>query len=202
MPTRRGEARTFSPVVALCAVALLAIGNGCAHQTHVNPADVRNQFTGPSTRGLTQPFYDPDVQAFCDPPIGWKPDVLKQNATHVHQVWHSPTGATAYGVIHFKLPLPVGENLALQGFMAHMKETEGQATLIEQHHDAQLPGIRFVAEGGKYRIRANLIVGDWEGWAIYAGTFVSQKPIESELDEAVRAREHTRVGVLDIDRPN
>jgi hypothetical protein len=202
MLTRRGEARLFFPLAEWSVIALLAICGGCAHQNRVDPKQINAQFTGPTTRGLTTPFYDPDVQAFCDPPIGWKPDALKQNATHVHQVWHSPSGATAYGVIHFKLPLPVGENLALQGFMAHMKETEGEATLIERHDDPQLPGIRFVAEGGKYRIRANLIVGDWEGWAIYAGTFVHQKPVESELDAAIRAREHTRVGILDIDRPN
>jgi hypothetical protein len=202
MPKRRGEVCRFSPVAALCAAALLVVSTSCAHQSRLNPTDVQNQFNGPSVRGLTQPFYDPDVRAFCDPPVGWKPDPLKKNDVHTHQVWHSPSGATAYGVIHFKLPLPVGENLALQGFMAHMKQTEGEATLLQQERDPNLPGIRFVAEGGKYRIRANLIVGDWEAWAIYAGTFRNQKPIESELDKAIRAREHTRVGIVDIDRSN
>jgi len=112
----------------------------------------------------------------------------------VHRVWLSATGATAYGVIHFTLPLPVGENLALSGFLDEMKKTEGDCTLLQRQDDLSLPGIRFVAEGGLYRIHVNFLVATWEGWAVYAETLRGKPVIADEFDLAVRAREHTHVG--------
>ena len=37
-------------------------------------------------------------------------------------------------------------------------------------------------------------VDGFEGWAIYAGTLRNQQIMEDELDMAIRAREHTKVG--------
>jgi len=155
---------------------------------------VKPAWTTTDTLGLSAPLYDADVDAVCFPPIGWKPSPLKSSPNHVHQIWLSPTGDTAYGVIHFKMPLPVGENLAFSGFLTQMKKTEGEATLLERQDDATLPGIRFIAAGGIYVIRGNLLVEGWEGWTIYAGTLKSGPILQSELDLAVRAREHTQIG--------
>ena len=47
---------------------------------------------------------------------------LKQSDRHTHEVWLSPTGKTAYGVIHFKLPLPVGVNLVYWEFCEDEEE--------------------------------------------------------------------------------
>jgi hypothetical protein len=152
--------------------------------------------TGTDTAGLSLPFFDPDVNAVCDPPIGWKPQALKATPDHKDQVWLSPTRQTAYGVIHFVMPLPVGRSLAFVGFLNHMKKTEGDATLFYRRDDPELPGIRFIAQGGIYVIRANLLVSAWDGWAVYAGTLKSGQILPNELDFAVRAREHTRVGRL------
>jgi len=152
---------------------------------------------GPSVQnatGLAGPFYDPDVDAVCTPPAGWKPDPLKKSASHTHQVWLSATGRTAFGVIHFSMPFPVGEDLALWGFIKQMKQTEGDARLLSRQDDPNLPGIRFVAEGGRYKIFANLIVRGFSGWAVYAGTLRNQPVEPAELDLAEVAREHTQVG--------
>ena len=177
----------------LLVVYSLLLTAGFASSKH-DPAQTQAPWGTADTRGLSLPVYNGDVVAFCDPPIGWKPDPIKSDANHVHQIWLSPTTDTAYGIIHFKLPLPVGADLALSGFLAQMKKTEGDATLLERHDDPHLPGIRFTARGGVYTIRANLIVRGWEGWAVYAGT-ERGKPIDSiELDFALRAREHTCIG--------
>ena len=167
-------------------VALLVFLSACSHSHIVS--------INPDTRGLSLPAYDADVFAICDPPIGWQPDPLKKSASHTHQVWVSPTGLTAYGVIHFNLPLPLGVDLVLWGFMKQMKDTEGDATLIRKEWDDKISGMRFVAEGGKYRIRANLFVEGFEGWAVYAGTLRDKAINENELDMAERARERTNVG--------
>jgi hypothetical protein len=145
--------------------------------------------------GLTPPAPVESVSAICAPPDGWKAEPLKHSARHNHQVWLSPSGDTAYGVIRFTMPLPVGLDLALWGFMREMKRSEGEAVLISRESDPELPGLRFVAEGGLYRVRTNLLVHGRRGWAIYAGTLVAHPVNASELAQAEQAREWTRVMV-------
>ena len=176
------------PLVAALLAMLFGMAACCS-----TPKPATGQ-TGLDIVGLSVPFFDPDVNAVCDPPVGWKPQALKSTPDHNDQVWLSPTGETAYGVIHFRMPLPVGRSLAFTAFLSQMKKTEGDATLFYKHDDPSLPGIRFIAQGGMYVIRANLLVSGWDGWAVYAGTLKSGQILPKELDFAVRAREHTRVG--------
>ena len=151
--------------------------------------------TRPVSAGLPAPAVDPLLFAAVVPPVGWKPDPPKVSDTHRHQVWISPHKTTAYGVIAFKLPLPVGPGLALWGVMREMKKKEGEASLLQQRDDPVLPGIRFVAEGGRYAIRGNLTTDGLRGWVVYAGT-LRGKPIDAaELKLAEQARDATRVGL-------
>jgi hypothetical protein len=188
------------PRVAFCWMApvLLAFPTGCADRPRPNLASINSDWKGPTTQGLLQPAYDPDVLAVCDPPAGWTADPLKSDENHTHKVWRSPNSVTAYGVIHFKMPFPAGSHIALSVFLQKMKKSEGEATLLSQADDPNLPGIRFVADGGRYQIRTNLIVDGWEGWAIYAGTLRNAPINQKELDMAVSAREHTGVGQPDV----
>jgi hypothetical protein len=145
--------------------------------------------------GLHPPMPNTDVQAMVVPPVGWSAEPLKSSDQHAHQVWISPSRNTAYGIIYFTLPWPVGQDLTLWGFLQQMKKTEGRADLISKESDDQLPGLRFVAQGVIYTVRTNLIVSGFHGWAVYAGT-INQKPVDDkELLTAIRAREQTRVGL-------
>jgi hypothetical protein len=148
-----------------------------------------------SMQGLPQPLPVKSVEALCVPPVGWQADPLKQSDRHAHQVWISPSGDTAYGVIRMKLPLPVGPSLVLWGFMDEMRRSEGQGTLLEKQHDREIGALRFVAEGGRYKVRTTLFVHGWRAWAIYAGTLRQRPENADELDLAVRAREATQIGL-------
>jgi hypothetical protein len=174
-------------VLAIALAVLVPALSGCASHNH--PASI----AGESTH-LSNPRFDPNVLADCDPPLGWIDQPLQSAPDNVIHVWHSPTGDTAYGVIHFKMPLPAGGNLALSGFMAQMTKREGTAKLLEKRDDANLPGIRFVAEGKLHSLRGNLIVRGWEGWAIYAGTRTDRPINSAELSLAIAARERTAIG--------
>ena len=135
------------------------------------------------------------VRAQCDPPPGWKADPLKRDERHTHQVWLSPTGRTAYGVIYFSVPLPIGVSAVRWQFLREMKKQQGGATLIEDQYDPKLPGIRFVVDDPVYRTRFNLVVNGFQGWAVYAGT-VRDQPIEpEELELAEKARDRTVLGL-------
>lgn len=153
--------------------------------------------TGPSAAGLTNPQLVDTVEALCVPPVGWNREPLKHSSRHNHQVWLSPSRHTAYGIIHFSLPLPVSAGFVLPFFLQEMKKSEGEAILLNRENDPGLPGVRFVAEGGRYKMRGNLIVHGWNGWAVYAGTLRKEEIDPDELDLAERARDHTVVGVTD-----
>ena len=169
--------------------SILAVAAGCS----ATPRPPAVPTMRPAFDRLTPPTVDPLLHAAVDPPLGWRPDPVKASETHRHQVWISPGKATAYGVISFKMPLPVGDNIALWGVLREMRAHEGEATLIERHDDPGLPGIRFTAEGGRYRVRGNLTTDGLRGWVVYAGT-LRAKPIDAaELRLAEQARDATRV---------
>jgi hypothetical protein len=134
------------------------------------------------------------VSAVCYPPTGWAPEPLKESSRHRHQIWLSPTGSTAYGVIHFSLPLPVGPEMVLRAFLREMQKQEGAADLLDKASDPALPGLRFEARGKLYHLWGNLMVSGWEGWAVYAGSRTGAPIMRSELELAATARESTRVG--------
>lgn len=188
-------------VAVLVVMASACTGGGCqsrgARQASVElPADrLDPALPGPMLGALSPAEPNADVEATVTPPAGWRAEPLKSSGKHNHQVWISPSGDTAYGVIRFKMPLPVGPDLALRlGILPEMRRTEGEARLISSQRDPDLPGLRFVAEGGLYRLRSNLITRGWRGWVIYAGTLRAKEIVPNELALAELAREHTAVG--------
>jgi hypothetical protein len=181
-----------SPMRRIALAILLAttvVTAGC-HQHHVPSAPAFD----PVQAGLTPPDYVDQLDATVVPPAGWKPDPVKSSSQHIHQVWLSPSGRTAYGVIHFMLPLPVGHDLALWGFIREMRRSEGDAQLLAKRWDPNYRLMRFVAQGGKYVVRANLLIRGSQGWAVYAGTLKNDRVEPDELELAEVAREHTRIG--------
>lgn len=147
--------------------------------------------------GLTGPVAVPAVRAICEPPEGWIAKPLEVERGRVQQTWVSPSGSTAYGVIAFRLPLPVGSDLALWGFLGEMRKQYNEGRLLSKKEDAALPGVRFMAEGGPYRLRTNLIVRGLSGWAVFAGTLRDRPENPAELELAERAREGTLVGLVE-----
>jgi hypothetical protein len=144
---------------------------------------------------LAEPFGVSELEAVAIPPAGWTADPIKRSRSHAHQAWLSPTRRTAYGIIRINLPLPfIGPDVVLPRFLDQMRDTEGEATLLSRYNDPRLPGVRFVAEGGQYRLRANLMTRGFRAWAVYAGTLRDQPEMPDELHLAEAAREETRVG--------
>jgi hypothetical protein len=177
-------------------LASLAMGipelAGCASHP---PPPIVHLGAAPALPGLTSLTLNDQLDAAIDPPLNWRRDKFDVDAKHVHAVWLSPTGDTAYGVVLMYLPLPVGPEMVLWGFLNHMRQTDRQADLLNKQKAPDLPGIRFTAESGQYRIRVNLIVRDWRAWAVYAGTVKDRPTNPNELQLAETARDHTEVGI-------
>ena len=181
-PLRRAPVKTFRMAAFLFLWVV-----GCAHHTTptTTPAIADRRFI---------PQYVESVDARASVPAGWRPDPLKSSATHKHQVWISPSGHTAYGIIHVMLPLPIGNDLALWGFLQTMKQNEGEATLISRRWDPNMNATRFVVVGGLYMVRVNLFVQGAQMWAIYAGTLRKEQIEPDELALAEEARDRTAIG--------
>ncbi|MFI5378243.1 MAG: hypothetical protein ACHRHE_02955 [Tepidisphaerales bacterium] len=144
--------------------------------------------------GLSAPRPDKELQAIVSPPAGWKAEPLKVGDRSWHRVWVSPTGSTAYGVIFIKLPLPVGSELALMGFMMEMKKTEGEGKLLDKRRD-ESGSLRYIAENPTHTVFARLFTDGWLCWIAYAGTLTG-KPVDvGEMLLAARAREATIIGL-------
>jgi hypothetical protein len=180
-------------IVFISAAALIF---GCAgpqtggRPTAGNAASIRPDFPG------LEPLHPvPELRALVDPPIGWRLDKQDVDAKHSHFTWLSPSGDTAYGAVLMNLPLPVGPDMVLWGFLNHLRAADKKAELLEKQSAPDLQGIRFVAESGLYRIRVNLIVHDWHAWAIYAGTVHDKPERADELLLAEQARDRTRTGI-------
>ena len=167
-------------------LCVLLLTGGCA--SHSKDQGARGPTTLPGGQDVAS------VKAMCYPPTGWTAEPLKESPKHTHQIWLSPSGNTAYGVIHFSLPLPVGPDLVLRAFMREMKKQEGTADLVDKESDPKLPGLRFEARGGVYHLWGNLMVHGWEAWAVYAGSRSKSPILLSELELAAAARESTKVG--------
>jgi hypothetical protein len=136
-----------------------------------------------------------ELQAIVSPPRGWQVKAPEAGDTSHQVTWVSPSGDTAYGVIYISLPLPVGPDISLLGFMAEMKKDEGESELIAKRFDDALGGLRFVARGTVHTVRGNLITRMFSCWVIYAGTLTEQPINEGELQLAEMAREKTTIGL-------
>jgi hypothetical protein len=186
---------TRPAIFMVCLTLSAAFGIGCQSK-YAHIATYQPTTQPVSDRGIAEPESLADVDAVVTPPSGWTADPIKSSDQHKHQVWKSPTGKTAYGVIHFSLPLPVPATWVLDPFLNQMKKSEGEANLVGSPlKDDSLPGVRFTVEGGDYRMRVNLICKGFRGWAVYAGTLREQEEVPAELHLAEAAREKTQVGV-------
>lgn len=135
--------------------------------------------------------YVAQLRADCPAPAGWKASLLSTDNRHAHMLWLSPTGQTAYAIIHINLPFPVAPELVLWVTMREMKRIEGESTLISSNRDPTDQTLRFIAQGRDHVMDARLLVQGFEAWVIYAGTFRDKPVNPKELDQAEKSREMT-----------
>ncbi|MGF1632601.1 MAG: hypothetical protein ACFCVE_02020 [Phycisphaerae bacterium] len=183
-------------------ILLAAVVSGCASPR--GTADLTNETLAAATQpagGLTQGNYVEELAALVYPPAGWESDGLREQSSVYSKHWVSPGGRTAFGVIHFELPVHaaiVPHGIVIDRYVDKQRETEGAGTLIEKAWDDQLGGTRFVSQGQLYYTRNYLVTRGYDGWFVYAGTLVDQPVDEPALETAVAAREATRLGAMPV----
>jgi hypothetical protein len=177
----------------VCLSLLAVLAGGCrSFPDYKPPAAATQPLVGAQ---LSDAQAITEVDAIVQPPAGWEREETKASSDHVHLSWKSPSGKTNYGVIYFSIPVPIPASWLFDRYIAAMKESEGEAKVIEGPlNDRNLPGVRFTVETGPYRMRTNLICKGFHGWSIYAGTLREQPEVPDELRLAERARDKTQPG--------
>lgn len=178
-----------SAIRRVAAIALFLLTLAGCRSAPLNPVFATDR---PAT--LASHAFVADLNATPAPPHGWALDEPRVDSDSYQLVWISPTGQTAYGVIRFDLPFPVGHDLTLFGFLRTMRAQDGQADLLDKQWDPDREALRFVVRGKQYELSALMIVRGSAGWVSYAGTRVETPVVESEKAIAEQARERTRFG--------
>lgn len=146
------------------------------------------------TPQLTLPNAFPKLEATVAVPDGWTLNRRDEESNYTQKVWISPSGATAFGVVRFSVPLPSTHDMVLWVFMRQMRASEGNAALLSKTWDKRGKFLRFETKGGRFHVHGNLIVRGLGGWVVYAGTRAGDDVNPREFDLAVQARESVELG--------
>ena len=151
-------------------VVLAAGGAGCQTTPPVSVPRLLNYQAMIDFSGLSSVQQYDVVKAQAAPPQTWKELVPKRSSMYNDMQWRAPSGNTAVGVAHVKMPLPLDAR-TLVWF--------AKSRYAKQSEDGRLIG-QWVDDLGR----------SWfEAWIIYSG-FKTQEPIDtSELALGARSME-------------
>jgi hypothetical protein len=191
----RGSPRRFTAIIvdaiaprgAIAVVCALAAG-GCGAKPAVAPSAPA---TLPSL--LEAGVFDPQLRATVHPPAGWREAEPRVSSNSHQRIWISPSGDTALGVIRFELPLPLGHDLALWGFVQTMRREDGRAELLGKRWDDAKQAMRFEVDGQQYRLDAWMRVQGSAGWCGYVGVLREKPANVAEVEVATEAREAVQI---------
>jgi len=184
---------------------LLGTGAGCQTAPPVSVRSLINHQAMIDFSGLRSVEQFDLVKAQAAPPASWKQLALKRGPMYTDMQWRSPSGSSAVGVAHVKMPLPLGARTLLWFAKGQYAKQSEDGRILGQWVDT-LGRSWFEAETNKYRVRGFIVTKGFEAWIIYNG-FKTQIPTDvSELAMGARAMEtivpqpHGKRAVASIER--
>lgn len=185
------DGMSFNPkpwVFAALLAMLLATGVGCQSAQPVSVRRLINHQAMIDFSGLRSVEQFDTVKVQAAPPASWKQQAVKRGPMYTDLQWRSPSGATAVGVAHVRMPLPLGARPLLWFAKGQYAKQGDDGRLLGQWVDA-LGRSWFEAENNKYHVRGFIVTKGFEAWIIYNG-YKTQVPTDvSELALGARALE-------------
>ena len=167
---------------------LMAGGVGCQSAQPVSMNRLINHQAMIDFSGLGSLKHYDNVKAEAAAPMSWKELVPKKTSIYTDMQWRSPSGNTAVGVAHVKMPLPLNAGSVVWFAKQRYAKQSEDGKLIDQWVDV-LGRSWFEAENKKYHVRGFVVTKGFEAWIVYSG-FKTQEPIDtSELAMAARSME-------------
>ena len=169
-------------------VVLAAAGAGCQTTPSVSVPRLLNYQAMIDFSGLSSVQQYDVVKAQAAPPQSWRELVPKRSSLYTDMQWRAPSGNTAVGVAHVKMPLPLNAQTLVWFAKSRYAKQSEDGRVIGQWVD-DLGRSWFEAENNKYHVRGYIMTKGFEAWIIYSG-FKTQQPIDtSELALGARAME-------------
>ncbi|HEV2295877.1 MAG TPA: hypothetical protein VGR35_18670 [Tepidisphaeraceae bacterium] len=177
-----------SILLTLLSVLLLWGGIGCSSAQPVSVRSLIHHQAMIDFSGLKPVEHFEPVKAQAAPPASWQQLALKRHPMYTDQQWRSPSGATAVGVAHVRMPLPLGSR-ALLWFAKNQYAKQGDdGRMIGQWIDA-LGRSWFEAENNKYHVRGFIVTRGFEAWIVYTGRKTTEPTDVSEIALGARSLE-------------
>ncbi len=175
------------PSLGLLAALALA-GVGCQSAQPVSVRRLINHQAMVDFSGLKSAEHIHAVKAEAAPPVTWPPQALKRGPMYTDMQWRSPSGTTAVGVAHVKMPLPLSARALLWFAKGQYAKQSDDGRMLTQWVD-ELGRTWFEAETNKYRVRGFILTKGFEAWIVYNGFKTTVPTDEPELSMGARAME-------------
>ena len=175
------------PVLGLLAALALA-GAGCQSAQPVSVRRLINHQAMVDFSGLRSAEHIQAVKAQAAAPVTWKPQALKRGPMYTDMQWRSPSGTTAVGVAHVKMPLPLSARSLLWFAKGQYAKQSDDGRMLGQWVD-ELGRTWFEAETNKYRVRGFILTKGFEAWIVYNGFKTTVPTDVAELSMGARAME-------------
>ena len=185
--TARRTRRSFS-TLALTLVALAFVGTGCASTSKVTNRRLIQHQAMIDFSGLKAPETLQDVRVTCSVPSSWSAMPLKKTGLYAHQQWKSPSTNSGIGVVHVKLPLPLGEKTILWLAKQEYTKKSNDGKEVAQWTDT-VGRHWFEAENNQYHVQGYVIARGFNAWLVYFGYKTHSTPDVAELSLAARCAE-------------
>ena len=136
--------------------------------------------------GLKAPEIVESVKVRAGLPQTWHAPTPQKTNLYTHGQWKSPSGHTAVGAVHIRLPLPISADMLAWFAKREYTKKADDGKLIREWKDA-LGRRWFEAENNKYRVQGYCLVQGFQAWIIYFGYKTQHPPSFDEVSLAARS---------------
>lgn len=186
------DGMSFSPkplaLLGLFSALLLVGGTGCSSAQPVSVRSLIHHQAMIDFSGLKPAEHFEIVKAQAAPPAAWRQLEPKRRALYTDQQWRSPSGRTAVGVAHVRMPLPLNSRALLWFAKGQYTKQGDDGRLIGQWVD-DLGRSWFEAANNKYHVRGFIVTDGFEAWIVYTGRKTTEPTDMSEIALGARALE-------------
>lgn len=191
IPSRRrrpapGTSGTLA--ASLLLLGLLVPLTGCQTQTKVRERRMMETILSIDFTGLKPAETIEPLHVSVSAPKTWEAMPLVKTPLYTHQQWRSPSRLTGMGVVHAKLPLPLGRKMVVWLAKKEYTKRANDGRVIAEWED-DVGRTWFEAQNDKYHVRGYVQVEGFGVWFVYYGHKTATAPDPAEISLAARSVE-------------
>ena len=188
-PTPCRRRRRPALVAGLLLLGLLVpLGGGCQAKTKVRERRMMETILSIDFTGLKPAETIEPLHVSVSAPKTWEAMPLVKTPLYSHQQWRSPSRLTGMGIVHARLPLPLGRKMVIWLAKKEYTKRANDGRVIAEWDD-DVGRTWFEAENNKYHVRGYVQVEGFAVWFVYYGHKTATAPDPAEISLAARSVE-------------